>query len=79
MNGDTSWPADSRSADQEIPRLLHDPKVHYRVRKIPPLDLFSISLNQSTASQRFFFNNYFNIILLLSIPRPVSLLQLNLL
>jgi hypothetical protein len=30
--------ADSRSADQESPRLLWNPNVHYRVHNNPPLD-----------------------------------------
>jgi hypothetical protein len=33
----TSWEANSRSVAQEIPRLLQNPKVYYRVWKNPPL------------------------------------------
>jgi hypothetical protein len=59
-----SWEAKSFSASQEIPHILWNPEVHYRIHKSPPRHL-SLSWANSSRSMlpSHFSKIHFNIIL----------------
>jgi len=73
MQESTSWEANRSSVSQEIPRLLWNPKVHYRIHKLSPALPI---LNQSNPSYSFrshFLKINFNMILHLQLGLPCGL------
>jgi hypothetical protein len=61
--------ANSRSASQEMPRLVWNPKVHYRVHKKQPLDPFMSQIN-SVYTLTVYFSSAHTSIIPASVPSP---------
>jgi predicted phosphohydrolase len=56
------WETDSRSASQEIPRLLWNPKVYYHVHKSPPPIPNLSQINSIHNLQSYFPKSHSNIV-----------------
>jgi len=63
MERSLSWEANSRSASQEIPRLLWNPEVNYCADKSPPLIPVLSQMHSVHTLPNYFFKIHSNIIL----------------